>query len=114
MRRFKATVSCKTGTRYRDRLGVILSREPGTRHRNVLRQLCHENLAHGTETFERKHCHVNLAHGTQTFQGSCFVLTWHTAHSHFRTIVSRKPGTRHTDVLGHLCLESLARGAETF
>jgi len=29
------------------------------------------------------------------------------------TIVSRNPGTRHTDVLGQLCHVSLAQGTET-
>jgi len=34
--------------------------------------------------------------------------TWHTAHGRFKAIVSRKPGTRHTDILGRLCHVRLA------
>jgi len=48
------------------------------------------------------------------FRGNIVTLVWHTAHKRFRAIVSRKPGTRQTEVYGQLCHENLPHDTQTF
>jgi len=80
--RFKAIVSRKPGTRYRNVLGEIFSRKPGTRHTDVLGQLCH----------------LSQARDTETFGGNIVTYIWHTAKRRFKAIVSCEPVTRYRDI----------------